>query len=323
MPTVLKTDAALVPFGEIERGLLAERGLELVERPCGTEEELVEHGRGVDALMVVAEPVTARVIEALAGLRVITRFGAGLDNLDVEAATRAGVQVTYVPGASVEEVSDHTIAMIFALARGLPVLDAAVRRGEWAIPGNVPPFRRMRGQTLGIVGVGRIGGAVERKARALGLETVAFDPYASGEALAALEVEPLPLDELLARADHVSVHAPLTAETHHLIGARELALMKPTATLVNVARGGLVDQAALAEALAAGRLRGAGVDVQEREPPPADEPLLGLPNVILTPHAAHFSQESMDDLRRSAIEDVAAVLDGRAPRFPVNETAAA
>jgi D-3-phosphoglycerate dehydrogenase len=213
--------------------------------------------------------------------------------------------------------------MIFALARGLPALDAAVRRGEWAIPADLPPLRRMRGQTLGIVGVGRIGGAVARKAQALGLETVAFDPYANDEGLAALGVESLPLDELLARADHVSIHAPLTAETHHLIGTRELALMKPTATLVNVARGGLVDQAALAEALAAGRLRGAGVDVQEQEPPPADEPLLGLPNAILTPHAAHYSQESMDDLRRSAIEDVAAVLAGRAPRFPVNETAAA
>jgi D-3-phosphoglycerate dehydrogenase len=181
----------------------------------------------------------------------------------------------------------------------------------------------MRGQVLGIVGVGRIGGAVARKAQALGLETVAFDPHASAASLAELGVESLPLDDLLARADHVSVHTPLTPETHHLIGARELALMKPTATIVNVARGGVVDQAALAEALAAGHLRGAGVDVQEQEPPPADEPLLGLPNVILTPHAAHYSQESMDDLRQAAIEDVAAVLHGREPRFPVNETAAA
>jgi D-3-phosphoglycerate dehydrogenase len=323
MPSILKTDADLVPFGEPQRGLLAEHGLELIERPCVTEEELIGHGRGVDALMVVAEPVSARVIESLDELRVITRFGAGLDNVDVEAATRAGVRVTYVPGASVEEVSDHTIAMLFALARGLPALDAAVRRGEWAIPADFPPFRRLRGQTLGIVGVGRIGGAVARKARALGLEAVAFDPYASDAALAELGVESLPLDELLSRADHVSVHAPLTPETHHLIGARELALMKPTATLVNVARGGLVDQAALAEALAAGRIAGAGVDVQEQEPPPPDEPLLSLPNAILTPHAAHFSQESMDDLRRSAIEDVAAVLAGREPRFPVNDAAAA
>ncbi|MBS1890397.1 MAG: C-terminal binding protein [Actinobacteria bacterium] len=323
MPTVLKTDAALVPFDEPQRDLLADRGLELIERPCATEEELIEYGRGVDALMVVAEPVTARVISELDGLRVITRFGAGLDNLDVEAAARAGVQVTYVPGASVEEVSDHTIAMIFSLARGLPVLDASVRAGGWAIPAEVPPLRRLRGQTLGIVGVGRIGRAVARKARALGLEAVAFDPYASPASLAEAGIETLPLDDLLARADHVSVHTPLTPETRHLIGAREIALMKPTATLVNVARGGVVDQAALAEALASGHLRGAGIDVQEEEPPPADEPLRRLPNVILTPHAAHYSQESMDDLRRSAIEDVAAVLDGRAPRFPVNEAAAA
>jgi D-3-phosphoglycerate dehydrogenase len=323
MPIVLKTDAGLVPFGEPQRVLLAEHGLELVERPCATEEELIEHGRGADALMVVAEPVTARVIEALDGLRAVTRFGAGLDNVDIEAATRAGVQVTYVPGASVEEVSDHAIAMIFSLARGLPALDAAVRAGDWAIPADLPPLRRMRGQTLGIVGVGRIGGAVARKAQALGLDTIAFDPYASEEGLAALGIESLPLDELLARADHVSVHTPLSAETHHLIGARELALMKPTATLVNVARGGVVDGAALAEALAAGRLRGAGIDVQEQEPPPADEPLRGLRNVILTPHVAHYSQESMDDLRRSAIEDVAAILDGREPRFPVNASAAA
>lgn len=323
MPTVLKTDAALVPFGEPQRDHLAEHRLELIERACVTEDELIEHGQGVDALMVVAEPLTARVIEALDGLRVVTRFGAGLDSVDVEAATRAGVQVTYVPGASVEEVSDHTIAMIFSLSRGLPVLDAAVRRGDWAIPADMPPLRRMRDQTLGIVGVGRIGGAVARKAQALGLRVVAFDPHASAESLAELGVESLLLDDLLAGADHVSVHTPLTAETRHLIGARELALMKPTATLVNVARGGVVDQAALAEALAAGHLRGAGVDVQEQEPPPADEPLLTLPNVILTPHAAHFSQESMDDLRRAAIEDVAAVLDGRAPRFPANEVATA
>jgi len=321
MPTVLKTDAALVPFGEPQRELIAEHGLELIERPCVTEEELIEHGGGADALMVVAEPVTARVIEALDGLRVITRFGAGLDNVDLEAASRAGVQVTYVPGASVEEVSDHTIAMIFSLARGLPVLDASVRAGEWAIPASMPPLRRMRGQTLGIVGVGRIGGAVARKARALGLETVAFDPHASPESLAEAEVESLPLDDLLVRADHVSVHTPLTPETHHLIGAREIALMKPTATLVNVARGGVVDQAALAEALAAGHLRGAGVDVQEQEPPLADEPLRGLANVILTPHAAHYSQESLDELRQWAIEDVAAVFDGREPRFPANEVA--
>ncbi len=322
MATVLKTDHH-VPFGEPERDLLSKVGLELVERPCPTEDELIVHGREADALMVVAEPVTARVIESLDRCRVIARFGSGLDNVDVEAATARGIQVTYVPAASVEEVSDHAIAMMMALARRLPALDAAVRGGEWAIPTGLPPFRRLRGQRLGIVGAGRIGQMVARKAGGLGLEAVAFDPYASDEQLEASGVRPLPLDELLATSDHVSIHAPLTAETRHLIGRRELALMKPEANIVNVARGGLVDQAALAEALADGEIAGAGIDVLEQEPPDPDDKLLSLPNVILSPHVAHSSRESLDDLRNTVIEDVAAVLAGRPPEHPVNEVAVA
>jgi D-3-phosphoglycerate dehydrogenase / 2-oxoglutarate reductase len=319
-PVALKTDEA-VPFGAPELELLAQAGVELVERSCPTEEEMIEHGAGADALMVVGEPVTARVIDALERCKVIARFGSGLDNVDVEAATRKGIQVTYVPAASMEEVSDHAIAMLLALARRLPALDAAVRSGRWAIPPELPRFRRLRGQTLGIVGLGRIGSAVAGKASALGLQTVAHDPYATPESLAAAGVRTLPLDELLATSDHVSLHTPLTPQTRHMIGARELALMKPSATLINVARGGVVDQAALAAALSAGRLAGAGTDVLEQEPPAADEPLLGLPNVILTPHAAHHSQESMDDLRGSVIADVTAVLSGRPPRHPVNAVA--
>lgn len=319
-PVVLKTDDA-VPFGPPELELLAQAGVELVERSCPTEEEMIEHGAGADALMVVGEPVTARVIDALEHCKVIARFGSGLDNVDLDAATSKGIQVTYVPGASMEEVSDHAIAMLLALARRLPGLDAAVRSGRWVIPPELPRFRRLRGQTLGIVGLGRIGSALARKAAALGLHTVAHDPYATPESLAAAGVSALPLDELLAKSDHVSLHTPLSAQTRHLIGERELALMKPSATLINVARGGVVDQAALAAALSAGKLAGAGIDVLEQEPPGPDDPLLALPNVILSPHAAHHSQESMDDLRRSVIADVAAVLAGRPPRHPVNTVA--
>jgi D-3-phosphoglycerate dehydrogenase len=322
MPTVLKTDAQLLTFRAGERSLLADLDLDLIERHCGTEAELIEHGQGADALMVIAEPVTAKVIDALGDCRVIARFGAGLDNVDLEAATRRGVQVTFVPGASVEEVSDHTIAMLFALARHLPALDAAVRHGDWAIPAELPPFRRLRDQTLGVVGAGRIGRAVAHKARGLGLAVIAYDPLADAEALGGLGVELVELDELLARSDHVSIHAPLTAETHHLFGAREFGLMKPTANLINVARGGLVDQAALVAALSDGQIAGAGIDVQEVEPPAAAEPLLGLPNVILSPHAAHYSQESLDDLCSTAIEDVAAVLGGRPPVHPANAVTA-
>lgn len=314
---VLKTDDA-VPFGAPERDRLTQARIELLERSCPTEEEVIEHGAQADALMVVGEPITARVIDALERCRVIARFGAGLDNVDVDAASRRRIQVTYVPGASAEEVSDHTLAMLLALARRLPGLDAAVRSGQWEIPAELPRFRRLRGQTLGVIGLGRIGSIVARKAKALGLITVVHDPYASAEALAAAGARAMELDELLAISDHVSLHTPLTPQTRHLIGERELALMKPSATLINVARGGVVDQAALTAALSSGRLAGAGLDVFEQEPPAKDEPLLSLHNVILTPHAAHHSKESMDDLRDSVISDVIAVLHGQPPRHPVN-----
>jgi D-3-phosphoglycerate dehydrogenase len=322
MPTVLKTDARLLTFRDDERSLLADLDLDLIERHCETEEELIEHGQGADALMVIAEPVTARVIDALDDCRVIARFGAGLDNVDLEAATRRGVQVTFVPGASVEEVSDHAIAMLLSLARHLPDLDASVRRGEWKIPAELPTFRRLRDQTLGVVGAGRIGQAVVLKARGVGLKVIVHDPFADPDRLRQLGVEKVELDELLVRSDHVSIHAPLTAASHHLFGRREFELMKPTAYLINVARGGLVDQAALVAALVDGQIAGAGIDVQEVEPPASDEPLLSLPNVILSPHAAHHSKESMDDLCRTAITDVAAVLAGRPPAHPANQVAA-
>jgi D-3-phosphoglycerate dehydrogenase / 2-oxoglutarate reductase len=317
MPLALKT-SDLLPFGPDDREALAAHGIELVERSCPTEEELIEHGREADALLVIGEPLTARVIEALDRCRVIARFGAGLDNVDIDAATRAGIQVTYVPGASVEEVTDHALAMLFSLARRLPDLDAATRRGDWKILDALPPFRRLSEQTVGIVGLGRIGQVLARKVRGLGIDLIAFDPYLADDEIAALGARPLPLEELLATADFVSIHTPLTAETRHLLGAAELARMKPTACLVNAARGGVVDQEALVEALREGRLAGAGVDVFEVEPLPLDDPLLALDNVILSPHAAHHSLESMNELRGRVIADVAAVLAGEEPGFPVN-----
>jgi D-3-phosphoglycerate dehydrogenase / 2-oxoglutarate reductase len=320
MPLALKT-SDLLPFGPDDREALAAHGIELIERSCPTEEELIEHGREADALLVIGEPLTARVIESLDRCRVIARFGAGLDNVDIDAATRAGIQVTYVPGASVEEVTDHVLAMLFSLARRLPDLDAATRRGDWKILDALPPFRRLNEQTVGIVGLGRIGQVLARKVRGLGIELVAFDPYLADEEITALGARPLPLEELLAASDFVSIHTPLTTETRHLLGAAELARMKPTACLINAARGGVVDQEALVEALREGRLAGAGVDVFEVEPLPLDDPLLSLDNVILSPHAAHHSLESMNELRGRVIADVAAVLAGEEPGSPVNAVA--
>ncbi|MBS1880542.1 MAG: C-terminal binding protein [Actinobacteria bacterium] len=320
MALALKT-STLLPFGAEDREALGAHGIELVERSCPTEEELIEHGREVDALLVVGEPVTAKVIEQLDRCRVIARFGVGLDNVDIDAATRRGMQVTYVPGASVEEVSDHALAMIFSLGRRLPDLDAATRRGDWSILDQLPLFRRLADQTVGVIGLGRIGQVLARKVHGLGIDLVAYDPYLSADEVAALGARPLPLDQLLATSDFVSIHTPLTPETRHLLGVAELARMKPTACLINVARGGVVDQEAMVAALREGRLGGAGVDVFELEPLPLDDPLLALDNVILTPHAAHHSLESMNELRARAIADVAAVLAGEQPHFPVNAVA--
>jgi D-3-phosphoglycerate dehydrogenase len=320
MALALKT-SALLPFGPGDRGALAARDIELIERSCPTEEELIEHGREADALLVIGEPLTAKVIDALDRCRVIARFGAGLDNVDINAATAKGIQVTYVPGASVEEVSDHALAMIFSLARRMPDLDAATRSGDWSVLDKLPPFRRLVDQTVGIIGLGRIGQVLARKVRGLGMDLVAYDPFLDDGAVGALGARPLPLDELLATSDYVSIHTPLTPGTRHLIGPVELARMKPTACLINVARGGVVDQAALVTALGEGRLAGAGVDVFEAEPLPLDDPLLALDNVILSPHAAHHSLESMNELRSRVIADVAAVLAGEEPHFPVNAVA--
>jgi D-3-phosphoglycerate dehydrogenase len=313
--------SALLPFGGDDRETLAEHGIELIERSCPTEAELIEHGREADALLVIGEPLTAKVIDALDRCRVIARFGAGLDNVDIDAATAKGIQVTYVPGASVEEVSDHALAMIFSLARRMPDLDAATRTGDWSILDKLPPFRRLVDQTVGVIGLGQIGQVLARKVRGLGMDLVAYDPFLDDAALRALGARPLTMGELLATSDYVSIHTPLTPGTRHLLGAAELARMKPTACLINVARGGVVDQEALVAALAEGHLAGAGVDVFEAEPLPLDDPLLALDNVILSPHAAHHSLESMNELRGRVIADVAAVLAGEEPHFPVNAVA--
>lgn len=316
-PLLLKTED-LVAFGERQLSLLSDMGARLLERNCRSEQDVIDHGRDADALLVVAAPITARVIESLGRCRVIGRFGAGLDNIDLAAATAAGVQVLNVPAASVQEVSDHALAMILALGRRLMSLDAAVRDGRWSSVVDDGRTRRLRAQVVGIVGVGRIGGALARKLAALGLEVLAYDPLVSEEALRACSATQVELAELLRRSDYVSVNAPLTPETRGMLGEAELALMKPTAYLINVSRGGIVDHAALVAALQEGRIAGAGIDALEREPPAPEDPLLQLPNVILSPHAAYYSTDSLEELRQTVLEDVLGVLAGQPPRNPVN-----
>jgi len=314
---VVKT-SRLIELSERQLRTLEAAGARVEEHPSESEDDLIEHGREADALMIVSEPVTERVIGELKRCRVVARFGVGVDTIDVDAATAAGVQVTNVPGASVEEVSDHALALSLACARRLPAFDAAVRAGSWTYLAAGPDIHQVRDQVVGVIGLGRIGHLLARKASLLGMRVLAYDPYLSEERLADASATSVQLPELLGRSDYVSIHVTLGPQTRNLIGAHELALMRPSAYLINVARGEIVDQVALVKALAARRIAGAALDVLEEEPPARDDPLLKLPNVLLTPHAAHYSVKSLEQVRQTAVEDVVRVLAGNPARYPVN-----
>jgi D-3-phosphoglycerate dehydrogenase / 2-oxoglutarate reductase len=260
------------------------------------------------------------VIRGLTGCRIIARYGIGLDTLDMDAANEMGIVVTNVPDYCIDEVSDHALALALSLARGVALLDRRVRAGSWT-PTDARPLHRLRGRTFGLVGFGRIARALAVKAAALGYEVVATDPYVPDDAVREAGAEPLPFDALLARADVVSLHVPLTDESHHLIDAGALATMKAGAILVNTSRGPLVDTDALRASLEAGHLGGAALDVLEHEPPSAEDPLLQRDDVVLTPHAGFYSEESPRELQRKAVEQVVEALAGRRPRYAVHADA--
>ncbi|MCY3805317.1 MAG: C-terminal binding protein, partial [bacterium] len=248
--------------------------------------------------------------------RIIARTGIGIDTVDLAAATAKGIVVTNVPEYCEDEVSDHAMALMLALARNVTRGNALVHGGGWSLA-EVKPIYRLRGRTVGLVGFGKIARLVAGKAQGFGLDVLAYDPYVDPVEAALTGAELTSFEELLARSDFVSVHAPLTPETRHIIGAEALAMMRPEAVVVNTARGGLVDVAALAEALDRGAIAGAGLDVLPDEPPAADLPLYGRPNVILTPHTAFYSEESVLDLQVKAAQQVALVLSGQDPVYPV------
>ena len=314
--TVLLTDRAW-PDDTVERTVLDAAGFTLVSgppdpAPAQVIESLVAEHQP-DAILTCWAPVSAVAMAASPSLRVVARMGVGLDNIDVHAATASSVLVTNVPDYCVEEVSDHAVALVLAWTRGIVQADRQVRAGRWDPAGA--RLRRLSTLTCGVIGFGRIGRCTARKLLALGAHVLASSrsrPADTGG------VPVVALEELLGRSDAVIVHAPLTAATRHLIGARELSLMPPGSLLVNVSRGGLVDTAALAGALARGHLSGAGLDVLEGEPAVPPE-LLEHPGVVITPHIAFSSDASVLDLRRSAAEEVVRVLTGQAPRYACND----
>jgi len=305
---------------------LAEDGLERL-RQAGevtvvsklAEAELIRQIPDFDALVVRSETrVTAPVIEAGRKLRVVGRAGVGVDNIDVTAATRKGILVVNAPRGNIVAAAEHTMALLFALARWVPQADASVRRGDWTRARFVGV--EVRGKTLGVVGLGNVGSEVAKRAHGLEMDVIAYDPVVSVERAELFNVALVTLGELLERADFITVHVPLVESNRNLIGAAELARMKPTARLINTARGGIVDEAALLAALESGRLAGAAADVFEKEPP-GENRLFTLPNFIATPHIGASTAEAQVSVAFDVAEEVAAVLAGDLPRFAVNAPA--
>jgi D-3-phosphoglycerate dehydrogenase len=301
------------------REVLSRVGAELLLAEAPTSGAIMQVARSADAVLVTYAKVTADMIGQMTRCRIIARFGIGVDNVDIPAATKAGIVVTRVPDYCIDEVSDHTMALLLALARKIPFANSRAHAGHWEMPAVVPIYR-LRGSVLGLVGFGRIPQLVAPKAKAFGLKVISYDPLVSQETMNRAGVEKVEFSELVSVSDHISIHAPLVPETDHLFNASVFCKMKPTAYLINTARGPIVDEQALALALDRGHLAGAALDVLSHEPPSAS-PLFGRENVILTPHMSFYSAESLIDLQRKAAEEVVRVLSGDAPLNPLNPEA--
>ena len=313
---VLMTDYAW-PSVEPERKVLAEIGAELIVAQTGTEEEFIALAPQVDGILTCWLKVTTAVIEAAQQCRVIGRFGIGLDNIDLETASALGILVTNVPAYCIDEVSDHAMALLLACARKIPLFNQQAKNGTWDRNAG-PPMRRIREQKLGVIGFGKIGKAIVPKAKSFGLNILVYSPRITEQIAQAHGVVLVDLPELLSKSDFITIHAPLTAETQGLLGEEAFRRMKPTSYIINTARGGIIETAALCSALEKGEIAGVGLDVLPEEPPKSGEPLLKLENVILTPHAAFTSEESIYDLEVTAAKEVARVLTGQMPQSVVN-----
>jgi D-3-phosphoglycerate dehydrogenase len=288
--------------------------LSLADQP--TPDAIVRVARDADAVLVTYAKITADMIRQMSRCRIIARFGIGVDNVDIGAATAAGIIVTRVPDYCIDEVSDHTLALLLALARKIPFANSSVHAGRWEMS-SVAPIHRLRGRVLGLVGFGRIPRLVAPKAKAFGLKVVTSDPFVPQDIVISAGVERVAFAELVKVSDYISIHTPLMPETEGLFNADVFPQMKPTAYLINTARGPIVDEEALAHALDAGQLAGAALDVLSQEPP-TGSPLLGRNNVILTPHMSFYSIESLVELQTKAAEEVVRVLTGQSPCNPVN-----
>jgi len=282
----------------------------------GSVESILAVAANADALLVTYSQINAEVIAGLKNCKAIGRFGIGTDNIDISAATSKGIKVCYAPVYCLDEVSDHAMALLLSCVRKIPFANARAAEGRWEMPA-VAPIGRLRGKTLGLIGLGNIPQQIVGKAQAFGINVIASDPYCPDEVFSRLNVKKVELDDLLIGSDYISVHAPLTPETENMFNMDAFKKMKNTAYLINTARGPLVEIDDLAAALDAGEIAGAGLDVLPQEPPAKDNPLLGRDDVVLTPHTGFYSEDSLLDLQMTVATDVATILAGGEPKYPV------
>ena len=308
---------------DIERAIIEKAGFELIAAQCKTEDEVIEVAHDASAVVAQYATISARVIAELHDCCVIARYGTGVDIVDVGAATKHNILVTNVPNEWCEnEVADHAMALLLAVARKVNVYDRETRGGVWEWQSGAP-IHRLRGNVLGLLSFGAIARGIASRASGFGVRITAHDPYLSAEKVTAAGAKWVSFDELVTESDYLVIQAPLTSETHHLFDEFQLRRMKPTAILINTARGPIVDDRALRRALSEGWIAGAGLDDIEEEPAKvrdwrADNPLFSLDNVVITPHAAYYSEEAIGTVRRFAAEEVVRVLTGQPPLSPVN-----
>lgn len=301
-----------------EQKVLSDSRIELIPAQCKTEQDMIDICRDADGLINQYAPISRKVIESLERCRVITRYGVGVNTVDLEAATEKGICVANVPDYCMDEVSDHALGLLLSVTRKIAPANQFVKSGKWDFK-LTQPIYRLRGRTLGLVGFGRIPQALAEKVRPLGLRVIAYDPFVPQQVAIEKGVELVTLDQLCQTSDIVSVHAPLTSATQGLIGERQFAQMKQDAFIINTSRGPVIDEAALIEALRKESIAGAGLDVVEEEPIHPEHPLLSFDNVVLTPHVAWYSEESAAEMRCKAALGIADVLlYGEYPKYLVN-----
>ena len=300
-----------------EKAILASVDAELLSYHCKTEDEVIQAAADCDGLICQFAPITRRVIESLRRCKVIVRYAIGVDNIDLKAAEECGIIVCNVPDYSIDEVSNHVIALLLDCCKKLTYMAGQTKLGNTSYT-MIEPLSRMEGRTLGLMGFGRIARVVARKMSGFGLNIIAYDPMMDTAAAQQLNVSPVSFQELLAQSDYISIHCPLTQETHHLFDRQIFEQMKPTVIFINTARGAIVKEEDMVAFLREHEFAMAGIDVTETEPVPTDHPLLKLNNAVVTPHVAWYSVESVLSLQRKVAEEVAGVLSGQPPRHPVN-----